>query len=295
MESNTKTIQIPANCLGQITCRTNAQFTQTAMLTWKDALNRPQTCEFSGNGEKRELKTSYGQTMYLLAPSRIAYSIDCTFTYRDPSQPFNASAPKVREPTTSTEGPFTRIEIQTEDGDDNDNNDTWLTIELLSGVDPESPRPDQIDPSDLFLILGLQDESGLIATGIIVSPKYHGGDFQPGMEYWYLDAKRDCSSKTATSLQISSTSTDIKPSRSPSDAILTRPQVVSWYAVQTAGPDLADPNGKYGLSFSVEGTSQSNPQLHLFWYNTAERNLSLNVPSTLSPRGTSSASWYVAE
>lgn len=296
MEPNTKNIPIPAYCLGQITCRANALWAQTATLTWTDDKNAKRTCVFSGSGEKKELTTSDGQTMVPLPPGKSAYSIECTFTFRsDPGS--RDSVPKVQEPRISKEGRFIRIEIETEDDTDNDNNDTWLTIELLPGVDPKpAPKTAQIDPSDLFLVLELEDDGRPIATGIIVSPKYQGGDFQGGMEYWYLDATQDYSTATAASLQIDASTTNTKPDRNPGDALLTRPQAVAWYELQTGGPDLADHERGFGVSLSAEGTTGSNPRLDLFWFNTVARNLSLGGSSTLV-RGNASSTghWYVAE
>lgn len=300
MEPITKSIAIPAYCLGQITCRANALWVQTATLTWEDDNNQTTKCVFTGSGEKKELMSSNGTTMCPLPPRNKDYSIQCAFTI------VGDKAPKVQDPTTSTDGQRTRVEIRTEDDTDNDYNDTWLTIELLPGVRPstalETAQPEathkvgQIDPSDKILRLELRDYDGrLIATGLIVPSKYQGSDFQRGTEYWYLDTTQDYSTKTATSLQID-TSTTTTTNRRAEDAILSRPETVHWYAVQAGGPDLADKERGFGLSLTAKGTGGNNPGLDLFWYHASAENLSLDGQSTLVPRdATLQTSWYVAE
>lgn len=307
MGPNTKTIQIPRHCLGQITCRANADYVQTARLEWTDDTGQKHACELTGRGEGKELLLSGdGKTMAPLRPSKNDYSVTATFTFDKEPGPERGLSPVVCEPTSkdSSDGRRTRIEIRTEDGTDGDDNDTWLTIELLKNVDPAARSHAQIDPSDRnFMLLELRDENRLlIATGIIVSSKYtpqNSNDFQQKTEYWYLgpDLRQDYSTYGKTSLQIDVSKTDDRPAQTPAAAILIRAENVTWFTVENGGPDLTDAGGKFGVSVNVEGIAQNNPQLHVFWYNLAAKNLSLSGQPSWSmgrpPSGTTT--WHVAE
>lgn len=169
MPSNPIDISIPANSQGFINCVSNASYYQRVTLRWGD-----HTAIFEGTGEGQPMKLASGDAAYLLEPSPSPYRISIDFQYSTDGShgPFRGA--RVSDPVTTGKGLFTVIEITSEDSSDNDKNDSYLTIALVSDDTPHARQPTPAPPAPAMTTTGSSLE--LHAKTYYDNPLVEGGD-----------------------------------------------------------------------------------------------------------------------
>lgn len=127
MSSNPIQIPIEANSQGSINCIANAMYYQRVTLVWAG-----KSIVFEGSGEGQPMQTSDGENVYLLEEETDGYVISALFQYsvNGKNGPFYTA--KICAPTILNKGIFTIIQVTSEDSQDNDNNDSYLTIAIAS-------------------------------------------------------------------------------------------------------------------------------------------------------------------
>ena len=127
MASNPVSVPMNQTQSGQISCQANAAYYQRVTLEW-NVLHDTNIVIFTGTGEGVPMQTDGGATQYNLAPTRQGYSINAFFEYspNGPAGPFYEAV--VQDPIITPSGNSTKITITSEDSNDNDNNDSVLTI-----------------------------------------------------------------------------------------------------------------------------------------------------------------------
>lgn len=111
---------------GVITCIANASYYQEVQIQFPDL----PLVVFQGTGEEVPMRCDTGN-VFSIPSSHSDCPISLTFLYStNGSQgPFNLAY--VKPPIINQEGDFVTITVMSEDSTDNDNNDTYLTINYL--------------------------------------------------------------------------------------------------------------------------------------------------------------------
>lgn len=136
MPSNPVALTIPANAKGVITAVSNAGYYQRATAYWDQY-----SALLQGTGEGVAMTTPAGATTIAFPPSAQGYQLLVLFEFSSsgPSGPFAAA--RTQQPIVSQSGPFTITQVKSEDGGDNDFNDTYLTLVVISLNDAAAAQP----------------------------------------------------------------------------------------------------------------------------------------------------------
>lgn len=123
MATNPVSINIPKDAMVTLTAVANAGWYQRVTLTWPG-----NTVVFQGTGEGVAMTTPDGQDVRDVGPALQPYQISALFEFSQngPSGPFSRA--RVQNPVILTKDPFKITQVTSEDGADNDNNDTYLTV-----------------------------------------------------------------------------------------------------------------------------------------------------------------------
>ena len=122
MATNPIILTIPAGSKAIIQAVSNAAWNQQLTIDWGQG-----PVVLAGSGERVPMTTPDGRTTLEVAPSPQGYQVNVTFQFsQEPSGPFLLG--RVQEPIITQKGPFSVVQVMSEDGSDNDNNDTYLTL-----------------------------------------------------------------------------------------------------------------------------------------------------------------------
>jgi len=173
MPSNPVRIPIPAGSQGNINCVANASYYQRVTLSWPG-----DSCLFTGTGEGQPMKTPDGQTSVSIGPTGGGFELTATFEYSTsgPQGPFRLAT--ASKPIVERKGLFTVIQVTSEDSTDNDLNDSYLTIVMVS----DSTSVEQAGQVD-------GDENGMPATP--VGADEQAGKLQMHAKTYYDDPALD--------------------------------------------------------------------------------------------------------
>ncbi|MCW3463152.1 hypothetical protein [Chitinophaga nivalis] len=137
---NPTIIAIPAKTQGIISCISNAYNMQRVTLSWDNA-----EIVFTGNGEDKPMLLPNGDDSFLLPFAPSSYNIQALFEFAE--EPFEkfSTVDSVQQPIITQKAMFTTIEIMSEDSTDNDNNDSYLSLFLVTaGQSSSSPQKSQV-------------------------------------------------------------------------------------------------------------------------------------------------------
>lgn len=127
MATNPVSVTIPKDAMVTLTAVANAGWYQRVTLTWPG-----NTVVFQGSGEGVAMTMPNGQDVMDVGPAVQPYQISALFEFSSsgPNGPFSRA--RVQNPVILSKGPFTINQITSEDSNDNDNNDTYLTIVAMN-------------------------------------------------------------------------------------------------------------------------------------------------------------------
>jgi len=130
MATNPVNIHIGPNSQGFMNCVSNAAYFQRVNVSVFGTV-----VSFQGTGEGQAMTTGDGGTSYELPTRPEAYDITASFEFSTDGPQGHFQSSSVKDPIVTSQGGFTMTEITAEDSVDNDNNDSYLTVVVVSYVD----------------------------------------------------------------------------------------------------------------------------------------------------------------
>jgi hypothetical protein len=126
MADNVKRFPINKNSMAKANCQSNAAARQRITLRWGDD---NEVC-FEGVGENKNMTLEDGTTtVYEFPPQSDDFEVEATFEHQQLDDPYEWRASTVTYHTDEmVDDNHRSIDIRTEDANDNDDNDSCLTI-----------------------------------------------------------------------------------------------------------------------------------------------------------------------
>jgi hypothetical protein len=123
MASNPIVFLVAANSRSVLSATAHAAYYQRVTLTFSDT-----SVVLEGTGEGAAMRTPSGEEGIDLPPALAGYEITALFEFSTNGPNGQFQRARVQDPTTVKKSVFTITSITSEDGGDNDNNDTYLTV-----------------------------------------------------------------------------------------------------------------------------------------------------------------------
>jgi hypothetical protein len=170
-------ITIPRGSQGDINCVANAAHHQRVTLTWPG-----QTVVFSGTGEGSPMTTGTGQESVLVPADADGFTISATFEYElAPGAGFQKA--RVQPPIETHNGPFTIFQVTSEDGSDDDRNDSYLTISLVGEAAVAAASDEPVSRPAEDVDLEVPTALGAVGAGLSTHAKTYYSGIEGGDEH----------------------------------------------------------------------------------------------------------------